>query len=122
MELRDWNGYCVDENGVIYNKDGSVKSLKVNRKGYLFSNFYYEGRLRCHLAQKVVAGAWLGETPDGCEIDHKDNNRQNNHPKNLQFLTKSENNQKSYDSGNRMFLFGDTNPNSLARRRSETRA
>lgn len=126
MELRFWNGYGVDENGVIYNKDGSIKKLHVNAKGYYTSNFYYDGRLHCHLAQKVVAGAWLGETPEGYEIDHKDNDRLNNHPLNLQFLTKSQNNQKAYDSGNRTFLFGDTNPNSLVRRefrkRSETRA
>lgn len=126
MEFRFWNGYGVDENGVIYNKDGSVKKLNINAKGYYTSNFYYNGRLNCHLAQKVVAGAWLGETPEGCEIDHKDNDRLNNHPMNLQFLTKSQNNQKAYDSGNRMFLFGDSNPNSLVRRgirkRSETRA
>lgn len=116
--MKYWNGYGVDEEGNIYNKDGSIKSLKENLKGYLFTNFYYEGKSHCHLAQEIVAQAWLGPKPEGYEVDHVNNNRQDNRPTNLQYLTKSENNQKAYDSGNRMFLFGDTNPNSLVRKAS----
>lgn len=114
--MKYWNGYGVDENGTIYNKDGTVKSLKTNKKGYLFSNFYYEGKLHCHLAHTLVAEAFFGEKPEGYEVDHMDNVRDNNKVSNLQYLTKSENNQKSYDSGNRESVFGDTNPNSKVRK------
>jgi len=112
----NWNGYFVDNNGVIYNKDGSIKSLKVNTKGYYFTNFYYGGKSHTHSAHRVVAEAIHGECPDGYEVDHVDNNRQNNHPDNLRYLTKSQNNQKAYDSGNRKFLFGQSNPNSISRK------
>lgn len=114
--MKYWNGYGVSEEGVIFNKDGSAKTMKVNAKGYLFTNFYYEGRLHCHLAHTVVTLAWLGEKKEGFEVDHINNIRTDNRAINLQYLTKSENNQKSYDSGNRTFLFGDTNPNSLVRK------
>lgn len=112
----DWNGYVILDDGSILNKDGSIKSLKINRKGYLFTNFYYNNKLRCHVVHRVIWKAFNGEIPEGYEIDHIDNNRQNNQLSNLQLLTKSQNNQKSYDSGNRQFLFGDTNPNSLKRK------
>lgn len=97
-----WNDYKVLEDGTILNKDGTIKELKMNAKGYLFSAFYYNGKLHTHLAHRVVAEAYLGPCPEGYEVDHIDNNRANNSIRNLRYVTKSENNQKSYDSGNRI--------------------
>lgn len=108
--MRDWNGYGVDEQGNIYNKDGSLKSLKKNQKGYLFSNFYYDGRLHCKTAHRIVAEAFLGPCPEGLEVDHINNIRSDNRLLNLQYLSKSDNNQKAYDSGNRD-VSGDKNAN-----------
>ena len=111
-----YHGYTVFSNGFILNKDGSIKKLNINPKGYWTSNFYYEGRLHCHLAHTFVWRAFNGEIPKGFEVDHVDNDRLNFNLDNLQLLSKSQNNQKAYDSGNRMFIFGDTNPNSLVRK------
>ena len=114
----DWYGYTVFDDGVILNKDGTIKKLNVSAKGYLTTNYYYEGRLHCHLAHTVIWRAWNNNTiPKGYEVDHIDNDRKNNRLDNLQLLTKSQNNQKSYDSGNRKFLFGQTNPNSRSRKK-----
>lgn len=118
MKRTEWNGYTICEDGTIFNKDGSVKRLNLNPKGYLTSNWYYNGKLNCHLAHTVIWRAFFGNIPDGYEVDHINNNRSDNRLDNLQLLTKSQNNQKAYDSGNRMFLFGDTNPNSLKRKAS----
>jgi hypothetical protein len=112
----DWNGYLVSTNGKILNKNGTDKSYKINSKGYLFTNFYYKGRAHCHLIHTVVWMAFKGSIPKGYEVDHINNNRKDCNLNNLQLLTKSQNNQKSYDSGNRNFLFGQTNPNSLTRK------
>ncbi len=121
--MLEWNGYFIDEEGVIYNKDGSKKSLKTNKKGYLFTNFCYDGKQHCHLAHTVVANAYLGTKPEGYEVDHINNIRSDNRVCNLQYLSKSDNNRKSYISGNRD-IAGDKNPNSLFRKtlreRSET--
>lgn len=118
--MKNWNGYLVDEDGTIYNKDGSVKKLQVNAKGYLVSGFYYDGALHTKLAHTIVAEAYIGPRKEGYEVDHINNIRSDNRVCNLQYLTKSENNQKAYDSGNRDFLFGDTNPNSLVRKALRT--
>ena len=113
----EWNGYFVLDNGVICNKDGSIKRLKTNDKGYYFTNFYYNNKPHCHLAHTVIWMAFNGSIPEGYEVDHIDNDRKNNKLSNLQILTKSENNKKSYTSGNRNFVYGQTNPNSLTRRK-----
>lgn len=116
MKRIDWNGYSIREDGAVFNKDGSLKKFKTNKKGYLFTNFYYNGKLRTHVIHRVVWYAFHGDIEDKYEIDHVDNNRKNNSLNNLQLLTKSQNNQKAYDSGNRLFLFGQTNPNSNTRK------
>lgn len=112
----NYYGYEVFEDGTILNKDGSAKKLNISPKGYLKSNFYYNRRLNCHLAHTFIWRAFNGDIPKGYEVDHIDNDRTNNKLNNLQLLTKSQNNQKAYDSGNRLFLFGDTNPNSKKRK------
>lgn len=113
---KDWNGYTIFTDGRIWNKNGTDKSFKKSKKGYLFTNFYYNKKLNTHQIHKVIWLAWKGVIPDGYEIDHIDNNRENNALDNLQLLTKSENNRKAYLSGNRNFVFGDTNPNSKYRK------
>ena len=97
----NWNGYFVCEDGTIYNKNGSIKSLVKTPKGYLTTSFYYDGGLHSHHVHKVVAEVYLGKRPTNLEIDHIDNDRTNNHKDNLRYVSKSENNQKAYDSGNR---------------------
>ena len=39
---------------------------------------------------KVVAECWLGDKPDGYEVDHIDRNSHNNHYSNLRYVTRSE--------------------------------
>lgn len=116
MTRIDWNGYKIDSSGIILNKDGSIKSFKLNAKGYWFTNFYYNGSSHCHLIHTVMWRAFNGEIPKGYEVDHINNIRTDCSISNLQLLTKSQNNQKSYDSGNRNFIYGQTNPNSLTRK------
>lgn len=106
MKSINYHGYTVMENGTILNKDGTEKKFKVNKKGYLFTNFYYGKRLHCHLIHTLIWRAFNGVIPKGHEVDHKDNDRQNNTLENLNILTKSENNQKSYHSGNRSGFLG----------------
>lgn len=102
MKTIKWNGYSFNEDGTILNKDGSIKTPSYNRKGYQKSNFYVNGRGETHLIHKLFAFLYLGEKPKGMEIDHINNNRADNRPCNLRYVTKSENNKKSYDSGNRI--------------------
>lgn len=116
MQSINWNGYTVFDDGRILNKDGTVKSFKINHKGYLFTNFYYNNKLHCKVVQRVIWEAFNGTVPDGFEIDHINNTRNDNRLGNLQLLSKSDNNRKSYNSGNRLFVFGQTNPNSKERK------
>ena len=111
MKIIKWNGYSFCEDGTVLNKDGSIKRCVINKKGYYISSFYINGRLETHLIHTLIAYLFLGKKPVGYEVDHINNNRLDNRVCNLQYLTKSENNKKSYDSGNRN-VSGFNNPNS----------
>ena len=103
MKIIKWNGYSFCEDGTVLNKDGSIKRCMINKKGYYISNFYVNGRLETHFIHTLIAYLFLGKKPIGYEVDHINNNRLDNRVCNLQYLTKSENNKKSYDSGNSKF-------------------
>ena len=55
---------------------------------------------------------FIGDIPEGYEVDHINDIRDDNRLDNFQLLTKSQNNQKSWDNGNRCAK-GDNNPNAL---------
>lgn len=69
---------------------------------------------------RVVARAFLGETPDGCEIAHLDGNVANNRAINLAHVTHRENYQHSVFHGTR--AIGDRHGRSKAGRKRKTPA
>lgn len=78
---------------------GNVRSLFVNRimksgnngKGYRFIPLHNERGVRNHYIHRLVASAFLGECPEGKEVNHKDENKANNRLDNLEYVSKSEN-------------------------------
>lgn len=93
--------YEVNENGTIIRNVKSKKQLKIkldfhhSEKGYYTTFVRIGGRkpdaktIRVPI-HKVVAECWLGDKPDGLEIDHIDRNSHNNHYTNLRYVTRSE--------------------------------
>lgn len=93
--------YEVNENGTIFRNVKSKKQLKIkldfhhSEKGYYTTFVRIGGRkpdaktIRVPI-HKVVAECWLGDKPEGLEIDHIDRNSHNNHYTNLRYVTKSE--------------------------------
>lgn len=88
--------YEVSEDGRIFR---NVKSKKQNKiivdyhhspAGYCFTFICRDHKFQRIPIARVVAECWLGEKPEGYEIDHIDRNSQNNHYTNLRYVTKSE--------------------------------
>lgn len=88
--------YEVSEDGRIFR---NVKSKKQNKiivdyhhspAGYCFTFICRNGKVQRIPIARVVAECWLGEKPEGYEIDHIDRNSLNNHWTNLRYVTKSE--------------------------------
>lgn len=88
--------YEVNENGTIFRNVKSKKQLKIildchhSKKGYYVTFVNIKGKVRRVMIHSVVAECWLGDRPDGMEIDHIDRNPHNNHYTNLRYVTHSE--------------------------------
>jgi hypothetical protein len=57
-----------------------------------------DGKYHTSRVHRWVALAYLGD-PNGLEVNHKDGNKQNNSPKNLEYCTRSHNVKHAYANG-----------------------
>ncbi len=90
------NQYEVSNTGDIKNvKSGRILAKSIMGSGYYKADLWSFGKRRQTSIHRVVAGAFLGIPVDGMEVNHKDGNKLNNHVSNLEWVTKSENEQHS---------------------------
>lgn len=93
--------YEVNENGTIIRNVKSKRQLKIkldyhhSKAGYYVTFVHIGGRSENSkiirvMIHNVVAECWLGQKPDGYEVDHRDRNSHNNDYRNLRYVTKSE--------------------------------
>lgn len=88
--------YEVNENGTIFRNVKSKKQLKIfldkhhSEAGYYTTFVNIKGKVIRVTIYKVVAECWLGEKPEGLQIDHIDRNTQNNHYSNLRYVDHSQ--------------------------------
>lgn len=88
--------YEVSEDGRIFRNVKSKKQNKIkvdyhhSKAGYCATFVNIKGVTKRVMIAHVVAECWLGEKPEGYEVDHIDRNSQNNHYSNLRYVTKSE--------------------------------
>lgn len=88
--------YEVNSNGTIFRNVKSKKQLKIkldyhhSKAGYYCTFVNIKGKCIRVTIHKVVAECWLGDKPDGLEIDHIDRNSHNNDYRNLRYVNHSE--------------------------------
>lgn len=73
-------------------KAGHVMSPKLGKWGYFYVNLYRNGKFSKTLKiHRMVATAFVPNPNNKPEVNHKDGNKQNNLPTNLEWVTESEN-------------------------------
>jgi len=100
--LEEWRdapgfpGYIVSNRGRVIGPKGRLLTLRPNVNGRIVLSSRRFGKRTVH---SLVCEAFLGERPDGFEIDHIDGDPTNNHLANLEYVTHSENIFREYRSG-----------------------
>lgn len=72
-----------------YNKTGKEKIMKPSKdkNGYLHVNLYKDGKRKSFLVHRLVAMTFIPNLENLPIINHKDEDKQNNHVDNLEFCT-----------------------------------
>lgn len=86
--------YQVSDRGRVRRVNGNhgstLKRYK-EKSGYLTVRPCVNGKATTKLVHRLVAEAFLGRCPRGYQVNHKDGNKCNNTPKNLEYLTPKQN-------------------------------
>lgn len=88
--------YEISEDGRIFRNAKSKKQIKIfldmhhSDKGYYTAFICFKGKVTRCTIHKLVAECWLGDRPEGLQVDHIDRNTHNNHYTNLRYVTQSE--------------------------------
>ena len=92
MLINGYDNYEVSSVGrVRNNRSGRILGQHDNGHGYMKIKLSKKGKLITHKVHRLVAEAFC-KNPDGkTQVDHIDNNKLNNHFKNLRWTTNSEN-------------------------------
>jgi len=85
----------VSNTGLIRNKHGLIRKTTVAKNGYERVGFH--GGQETVFVHRIVARAFCDGYADGLEINHKDGNKLNNNADNLEWVTRSQNVQHSFD-------------------------
>jgi len=99
--VKKWKGAVV----------GRILKNQADRYGYMSVDLNIDGDRLFSRIHRLVAAAFIGVCPDGKEVNHKDGDKANNHPENLEYVTSSENQRHAYAIGLRSNR-GEKAPNS----------
>lgn len=101
IKFRAWDKsgkYVAGSDGFVYSTDfnhtGKTKALKgwINKYGYPEVLLNISGKRVVGVAHRFIALAFLGKRPSSKhQINHKNGNRADNRPENLEYLTQVEN-------------------------------
>ena len=68
-----------------------MKRPVVATNGYLRTCIFKDSRGKGVFIHRLVAAAFLGERPEGMQVNHKNGNKQDNRLENLEYVTASDN-------------------------------
>lgn len=80
-------------------KVGQILTNQLNKFGYLQIGLRNNGVYSRKNIHSLVAKAFIGDRPDGYQINHIDGIKTNNSSDNLEYVTMSQNRQHAYDIG-----------------------
>jgi len=89
----------VDFGSQVRKVGGKILSPKTKKNGYLEVSLNFNGAAKSRYVHRLIAITWLSESPGRLQVNHKDGDKTNNQPNNLEFVSPSENMKHAYRKG-----------------------
>lgn len=114
IPLKGYEGhYEIDSNGLIYSLDktvknslgrvylykGTIRKPALHGTGYFVIRLYKEGVAKTFRYHRLVAENLIPNPENKPFVNHKDGNKKNNHPSNLEWVTEKENTNHAISTG-----------------------
>jgi hypothetical protein len=94
--IPEFPGYLFFKNGQVTNNNGQIMGSQ-EEDGYIKSSFLdINGKRRVKRLHILIMWAFSGESPNGREVDHINQIKNDNRYENLQYLTKLEHSKKTH--------------------------
>lgn len=98
--IRSVDKLGVRGRGVEKLRKGKVLKQRTDATGYLRVNIMVDGKHKTVSSHRIVCSAFHGLPPrEKYQVNHKDGNKQNNNPDNLEWCTGAENQRHAIDTG-----------------------
>lgn len=100
--ISSYPSYYAGEDGTIWSdRYGSLRRMSPTpiNSGYLCLHVFTDSGKPNRLVHILVAEAFLGPIPKGMQVNHKNGDKLDNRPQNLEYVTPSENIKHAYRLG-----------------------
>tara|TARA_S200002703_G_C3717764_1_gene220507 strand:+ start:216 stop:725 length:510 start_codon:yes stop_codon:yes gene_type:complete len=82
-----------------YYEAGGLMKQNHHKRQYMIVGLRSNGKTKQHLVHRLVMAAFVGECPEGHEVDHIDGDKTNNRLENLEYVTRQENSDRAIAMG-----------------------
>lgn len=106
-DIPGWEGlYQVSNTGLVKRIGkkggatvGKILSLTPNNAGYPIADLNHNGARKTTRIHRLVMLAFVGECPEGMQVNHKNGNKTDNRIENLEYVTPGENTRHAHLNG-----------------------
>lgn len=95
--VRSLDRYITYRNGRTHLHEGTVLTPASNGTGYHFIYLQKRQRIVKFYVHRLAMLVFVGECPDGKEVNHKNGDKADNQLSNLEYVTKGQNRKHAYD-------------------------
>ena len=101
-EIPDYDGYLVSNFGRVKSfkfKTPRILKPALRNDGYLQLNLFKDGKQKHFCVHRLVAEAFIPNSENKFEVNHKDEDKTNNRVENLEWVTRKENLRHAVEQG-----------------------